>query len=128
MTQTPIPIGIAVVQRGDEFLIGQRPEGAALAGLWEFPGGKVENGETPEQTAARECLEEAGIAIEVQSRYPDSVQLYDHGRVRLYFFACRPILPEQEPHIPFRWVPREQLSQFPFPEGNRKLLQILTMQ
>lgn len=55
---SPQSIAIAVVQRGEQFLIGQRPLGVALAGLWEFPGGKVLPGESPEAAAVRECQEE----------------------------------------------------------------------
>ncbi len=51
-------IAIAVVEHDGNFLIGLRPSGAVLGGLWEFPGGKVEPDETPEAAAARECLEE----------------------------------------------------------------------
>ena len=55
------PIAIAVVLHNDCVLIGVRPAGATLAGLWEFPGGKIEAGETPNEAAERECLEETGL-------------------------------------------------------------------
>ena len=53
----PVEIAIAVVEHEGRFLIGLRPPGAPLAGLWEFAGGKLEPGETPQMAAARECLE-----------------------------------------------------------------------
>jgi mutator protein MutT len=122
----PTPIAIAVVEHEGRFLIGRRPESATLAGLWEFPGGKIEPGETAEAAAVRECLEEAGLPVEPLFRYPDRVQAYDHGRVALHFVACRvkpntPIAPRD----PFQWVARNDLASYKFPDGNRGLLQVL---
>src|SRR4029079_19393384 len=57
----PTPIAIAIVEHSGSFLVGRRPEGAALAGLWEFPGGKIEPGETAEEAAGREWLVETGL-------------------------------------------------------------------
>src|SRR5688572_15023076 len=118
-------IAIAVVEQNGRFLIGQRPEGVPLAGLWEFPGGKVESDELPEAAARRECREEAGLEVEVTSEYPPHVQDYSHGRVELRFFACRPVNAEQAPHAPFHWIPRAELARYEFPEGNRRLLEVL---
>lgn len=118
-------IAIAVVERDGEFLIGRRPEGVPLAGLWEFPGGKVESGETAEHAARRECWEEAGLAVEVLHEYPPHAQDYAHGRVELRFFACRLTSPEQSPRTTFQWVSRVELANYQFPEGNRELLSLL---
>ena len=118
-------IAIAVVEHEGRFLIGPRPEGAALAGMWEFPGGKVEPGETAEAAAIRECREETGLEAEVVGEYPSHVHAYDHGAVHLRFFACRPRDPQPSPQPPFRWVSRESLADHPFPEGNRHLLELL---
>jgi len=122
----PTPIAIAVVEHQDQFLIGQRPVGVPLASLWEFPGGKIEPGESPESAAARECLEEAGVAVETLCRYPVHVEDYDHGQVELHFIACRPLdATPRKPTFPFRWVARAELAQYEFPSGNRRLLQLL---
>ena len=72
----------AVVRDGDRVLMAQRPEGKAQAGLWEFPGGKVEPGETPEQALARECREELLLEIEAP-RVITSVT------IRLMLVECR---------------------------------------
>jgi 8-oxo-dGTP diphosphatase len=122
----PTPIAIAVVQHEGCFLIGQRPEGVPLAGLWEFPGGKIRPGETPEAAAVRECLEETSLAVQPLFRYPERVEPYDHGQVQLHFIACR--LGEPPTSIvkpPFRWVARHQLGEFEFPSGNAGLLKVL---
>jgi 8-oxo-dGTP diphosphatase len=120
------PIAIAVVEHEGCFLIGQRPAGASLAGLWEFPGGKIEPGETAEAAAIRECLEETGLRVQPLSRYPLHVQEYDHDRVELHFIACR--MNETgpfTPRLPFRWIARSELSRYEFPAGNRGILQLL---
>ena len=83
----PTPIAVAVVEHRGKYLIGRRPEGAALAGLWEFPGGKVEPGESPADAARRECLEETGLDVVVGAPYPEVVQQYDHDRVRSAFLC-----------------------------------------
>lgn len=121
-------IAIAVVEQDGRFLIGQRPAGVALAGLWEFPGGKIEPGETPEIAAVRECLEETGLAVEVVGTYPLHDHHYDHGAVRLQFFRCRPFDRLSEPNPPFRWVEREDLTAYEFPRGNDQLLTLLAGQ
>lgn len=119
-------IAIAVVEHAGRFLIGQRPAGTALAGLWEFPGGKVEPGENPADAAVRECREETGLEVEVVGEYPPQIHTYPHGTVHLRFFACRPRDPACPPQAPFRWTAREDLITHEFPAGNRQLLERLT--
>ncbi|HEV3003458.1 MAG TPA: (deoxy)nucleoside triphosphate pyrophosphohydrolase [Pirellulales bacterium] len=118
-------IAVAVVEHDGRFLIGQRPSGVALAGLWEFPGGKVEPGETAALAAGRECLEETGLAIEVGEPYPAVVHQYEHGKVALEFFACRAVDPSQSPQPPFRWVGLCELAVCPFPAANAGLIELL---
>src|SRR5260221_14610842 len=99
------PIAIAVVEHDDCFLIGQRPPGVPLAGLWEFPGGKIEPGETPEAAAVRECLEETGLIVEPLIHYPIHHHEYAHDSVELHFIGCRPFAEgPQMPRAPFRWM------------------------
>jgi 8-oxo-dGTP diphosphatase len=119
------PIAIAVVEHEGRFLIGRRSEGVPLAGLWEFPGGKVELGESPEDAAVRECHEEAGLEVEPVCCYLEEVHRYDHDSVHLFFVACRLLSAEIVPQPPFEWVPREGLSQREFPKGNCRLLDLL---
>jgi mutator protein MutT len=121
----PTRIAIAVVEHAGRYLIGRRPEGVPLAGYWEFPGGKVQSGETAEQAAARECLEETDVEVAVGPPYPPVVHQYAHGKVALEFFACRPLKPEQTPRPPFRWVLAAELDGYQFPEANGGLLAYL---
>jgi 8-oxo-dGTP diphosphatase len=119
----PTPIAIAVVEREGRFLAGQRPEGVPLAGMWEFPGGKILPGESAEEAAVRECLEETGLVVTPSFRYSEQLESYEHGTVQLAFIACRLVEAEQgEPRAPFRWVPRGDLPRLEFPSGNRQLI------
>jgi 8-oxo-dGTP diphosphatase len=118
----PTPIAIAVVEQNGRFLIGQRDATDSLAGLWEFPGGKVEVGETPEQAAVRECREETGLTIVVVKLLERLIYKYAHGDVELHFFVCRPSMPDETPHARFRWVQRAELLQHEFPAANAGLV------
>lgn len=134
----PAPIAIAVVEYQGRLLIQQRASGVALAGLWEFPGGKIEPGETPQQAAVRECLEETGVRVaplrgEDRHAYPFPhdegtfmrLHVYSHGSVALHFIACSVIEPVPTLPANCRWVRREELGQFEFPAGNREVLALL---
>jgi 8-oxo-dGTP diphosphatase len=126
MSDSRTEIAIAVVEQDNRFLVGRRPANVPLAGLWEFPGGKVEPGETPEQTAARECEEESGVAVEIIERYVVRDYDYAHAKVKLHFFSCRPIDPIEKPHGSFGWVERDELRNLQFPDANRPLIEHLT--
>lgn len=115
-------IAVAVVLRGDHVLIGRRPPGVPLAGLWEFPGGKVQPGETPAAAAVRECQEETGLAVEVMHEYTSVTHDYPHGRVELRFFQAAPLVGAQSPRAPFRWVSLADLNRYEFPPANAALL------
>ena len=121
-----VDIAVAVVEHDGKFLIGLRPAGVALGGLWEFPGGKVESGETPATAAVRECLEETGLAVRITGEYPRVVHDYAHGRVRLHFFECALAEPPRPLPQGFRWVLRADLTQYSFPPANARLLSILS--
>jgi 8-oxo-dGTP diphosphatase len=121
----PTEIAIAVVEHDGKFLIGERPEGTPLAGYWEFPGGKVEPGEDPRATAARECLEETGLQVTIGEEYPEVVHQYDHDKLRLHFFKAELSEFALPTNPRFQWVLRKQLVDFSFPEANQGLLQSL---
>jgi 8-oxo-dGTP diphosphatase len=79
----------AVVRRNGQLLLTRRMQGAHLAGYWEFPGGKVEDGEAPEQALVRECREECGIEVAVDDIVDVAFHRYPTKDVLLLFYACR---------------------------------------
>ncbi|MEW4489426.1 (deoxy)nucleoside triphosphate pyrophosphohydrolase [Thalassoglobus sp. JC818] len=123
----PISIGIAVVQHDNKVLVGKRPENSHLAGLSEFPGGKADPQESPAACAIRECLEETGLRIDVDSLLHRHTHHYPDRSVDLSFFLCKLQDPDESTSLraPFEWVPFMRLSELTFPEGNQEVLQIL---
>jgi 8-oxo-dGTP diphosphatase len=121
----PTCIAIAVVEHNGEFLIGRRPDDVPLPGLWEFPGGKINPDETAQQAAARECLEETGLLIEVGDEYPPVHYQYSHGELFLRFFRCCPHDPALAPHARFHWVRATDLVNYEFPAANASLVAML---
>jgi 8-oxo-dGTP diphosphatase len=124
----PITVAIAVVQEGGWFLVGVRPPGVPLAGLAEFPGGKVYEGELPEDAAVRECHEETGLNVEVVNKYFSTIHRYDHGLLEIHFFRCCPIhagSASRGPRPPFRWITAAELANLEFPAANHSLTEEL---
>jgi mutator protein MutT len=119
-----VEIAVAVLEHDGEFLIGQRPEGSSLAGYWEFPGGKVEPGESAADAARRECLEETGLDVYVVDEYLVVEHDYAHAKVRLHFCRCTPCARQRQLPLPqrFRWAPGETLGEYEFPAANEHLL------
>jgi mutator protein MutT len=120
-------IAVAVVSFDGQYLIGLRPAGAPLAGLWEFPGGKLHPGETPAEAAVRECLEETNLPVAAVGEYKSVEHQYVHGRLKIHFLKCLLInpAPGREPAPRFRWVRRESLDQYAFPPANAELIESL---
>lgn len=84
--RTPVEVAVGVLVDGaGQFLLTSRPEGKVYAGYWEFPGGKLEAGETVEQALRRELQEELGITIAGAAPWKVEVMDYPHARVRLHF-------------------------------------------
>ncbi|MDX2035471.1 MAG: (deoxy)nucleoside triphosphate pyrophosphohydrolase [Isosphaeraceae bacterium] len=123
-TDPAVRVAVALIERGGSYLIRRRPPGSIMAGVWEFPGGKIETGESEEVAAARESLEETGLRIEVIRCRHRAEHLYPHGRIRLAWFDCRLTDPEQEPDpaTGFRWVEARDLSGLTFPEANEHVV------
>jgi len=119
-----VPIAIAVVEHEGKYLLQQRTSGQVLAGKWEFPGGKIEPGETPAEAAVRETLEETGLAVRVERTLLEVRHSYEHATVQLHFILCRPMT-GSPPRESTRWVTAAELSGYDFPAANRPLLQML---
>lgn len=120
-------IAVAIVLRGKEILIDQRLETSMLSGLWEFPGGKIEPGETAAECVVREVKEEIGIDIEVVTELATIEHAYTHFTITLIAFICRYLGGEAQALqcTEVRWVSPAALSEFPFPGANQKLFPYL---
>jgi mutator protein MutT len=114
-------VAIGVVRWEDQFLIGARREDQTWAGRAEFPGGKVEPGETIDQAVWREVREETGIDIRLMKWRKEIVVPAGNRNLRLVFVLCEPI-EDIDPDPPFRWVPRSELPSLEFPPANESLL------
>jgi A/G-specific adenine glycosylase len=130
-SRTPIPhkqIGVAVIWNDQrQILIDRRRAEGLLGGLWEFPGGKIEPGETVEDCIRREILEELGIEIEVGAHLITIEHAYSHFHVTLNVHHCRYVSGEPQPIEcdEVRWVEVSELEQYPFPVANIKIIQAL---
>ncbi len=119
-----IPVVAGLIRKSDELLIGQRPENHSLAGQWEFPGGKIELGESPELALARELREELGIEADVGDLKLACSHSYGDVGIIILFFE---VLywkgePRNKHHLMLEWVKPEELKNRPIPEANRKNL------
>jgi 8-oxo-dGTP diphosphatase len=112
----------AAIRRGGLVLAAQRAHPPALAGQWEFPGGAVEPGETPEQAIVRECREELGALVVPQARLGAPMPL-GHGRqLRLYACALAGPEPTAQEHAGLRWISAAQLGELPWLAADLALL------
>ncbi len=133
MTETsqPLPhklIGVAVIHNDNgQILIDRRRQEGLLGGLWEFPGGKIEPGETVEQCIQREIQEELGIAVAVGDRLITIDHAYSHFRVTLYVHHCQHLSGDPQPLEcdEVRWVTLDEIDSFPFPKANGQIIAAL---
>ncbi|WP_339384586.1 A/G-specific adenine glycosylase [Oscillatoria sp. FACHB-1407] len=130
-TRAPLPrkfIGVAVIwDDQDNILIDRRRQEGLLGGLWEFPGGKVEPGETIEECIKREIQEELGIDIEVGDRLMTVNHTYSHFHVTLNVHHCRHLSGEPQPIEcdEVKWVTLDELHEYPFPKANVQIIDAL---
>ncbi len=124
---TWIPVVTAMIRKGPQVLVGCRPDGHSLAGQWEFPGGKVEMGESPQEALARELKEELGIQAEIGAARTASTQFYPEVGILLIFFEIWFWKGEPRPihHSDIKWIFPEDLKNLKIPEANRRLLPTL---
>lgn len=119
-----VEVAAGLIFRNGRLLIAQRHLDSHLGGLWEFPGGKREPGESFAQALARELKEELDVRVEVKDLVEEVTHSYPTKTVRLQFYLCR--LVEGEPAAlgcsDLRWINREQLGAYPFPEADAHLL------
>ena len=132
---TPIEVVTGVLSSHGRIFVQKRLPRGAWGGLWEFPGGRVEPGETPEQAVVREFAEETGLAVRVTAPLGVIRHGYTTYRVRLHCFALEPVTdatprPPEPPVLTAatacRWLERGELESLAMPAAHRKLADSLT--
>lgn len=120
---------VALIDRDGKILLAQRPEGKSMAGLWEFPGGKVEPGETPEEALIRELEEELGIDTWASCLAPLTFasHAYEEFHLLMPLFACRKWdgIPQSREGQTLKWVRAAELRDYPMPPADIPLIPIL---
>jgi A/G-specific adenine glycosylase len=120
-------IGAGVVRRDGKILISQRPLKGLLGGLWEFPGGKREPGESLKETVKREIREELGIQVEVGKKLVEVDHAYSHFKITLHAHDCvyRSGKVQALGVRAWRWVKPQELKRFAFPAANQPIIEKL---
>ena len=123
---TKVTVVAAVVERDGCFLVTRRLEGTHLAGLWEFPGGKCEPGESHDACLAREMFEELGVGVAVDNLCLVETHAYGELTVVLFFYGCQ-LRGEPAPQLgqEMLWAPRAMLRELEFPPADAKLIELL---
>ena len=119
-------VAVALLDADGRVLLAQRPEGKAMAGLWEFPGGKVENGETPEVALIRELQEELGVATRAECLAPLTFASHAYGEFHLLMplYVCRRWWgsPEAREQQALKWVRPRAMRELPMPPADAPLI------
>jgi A/G-specific adenine glycosylase len=131
--KAPAPQRIAtagVVRRRGRVLIGRRPEGGLLGGLWEFPGGKCRAGESPGACLRRELREELGVEVELGGFLGVFRHRYTHFAVTMHAFECaiRTGRPRADEHTALRWVTPARLGAYPMGRVARRIAETISSQ
>lgn len=119
-------VAAALVDQAGQVLVAQRPQGKSLAGLWEYPGGKIEAGETPEAALARELAEELGLTVAEADLQPLAFvsHAYPDFHLLMLLYACTRWAgdPQGQQGQPLRWASLETLAMLPMPPADVPLL------
>ncbi len=130
MVQVQMATGIALYQ--GKIFLQKRLQNDVWGGLWEFPGGAIEKGETPQQAVVREFMEETGFTIRARQMLTIIKHTYTHHLITLYGFWCEFVQPPTNPVLTaaqdFTWVDPHELANYAFPAGHRALIQWITEQ
>jgi 8-oxo-dGTP diphosphatase len=119
-----IEVTAAVIHKDGKLLICQRPEGKRCELLWEFPGGKIEVGETPEECLIRECHEELGVTIKPEKLITTVEYEYPSITVNIHFFFCELVDAEPEciEHNDIQWLSLDEILKLPLCPADSKML------
>lgn len=122
-----LEIGVACIFRDKKVLIQTRPKGKSFAGKWEFPGGKIEEGERGRDCAKREIKEELGADIKVGNMFFKDMHYFDSVVLVLLFYKCKLTKDEPEPqeNQEIRWISVDEFDDIKFLPTNKKILKKL---
>jgi 8-oxo-dGTP diphosphatase len=127
--KTTLVSAVALIDKDGRVLLAQRPEGKSMAGLWEFPGGKVEDGETPEAALIRELEEELGINTWSSCLAPLTFasHSYDDFHLLMPVFACRKWegIPQPREKQTLKWMHVNEMRDYPMPPADIPLIATL---
>lgn len=127
--KTVLVVAAALIDADGRVLIAQRPEGKSMAGLWEFPGGKVEDGELPESALVRELHEELGIDLTEMCLAPFTFasHAYDDFHLLMPVYLCRIWRGNPQPTEgqQLKWVPPVRLGDYPMPPADAPIVAML---
>jgi A/G-specific adenine glycosylase len=126
----PIPeyhIAVGIVFKNARVLITRRKLEGLLGGLWEFPGGKVENGESSERACVREIREEVNISVQVGSFLTRVKHAYTHFKIHADVFCCNYLAGNVQLNGPidYLWIKLQDIDRYPFPKANHKFIPLL---
>lgn len=118
-----IPVTCALIERDGELLLARRPEGKAMAGKWEFPGGKLNPGESNESCLRREIEEELGCQITVGTALSPVIHCYPGGSIQLIPFRCSLLSgePQALEHAEIRWLDPRRLPEMDLAEADKPI-------
>jgi mutator protein MutT len=119
-----VEVAVGIIHQAGWVLICQRRSDDTFADLWEFPGGKLEPGESPEACVVREVSEELGFTVQPTASFPRIEHRYPQMSVRIHPFLCTPVAGHPRPLQCQRmqWVQAERLTDFPFLPANARLI------
>lgn len=122
-------VAAALIDAEGRILIAKRPAGKSLPGLWEFPGGKLKDGETPEAALVRELLEELGLTVTPADLTPLTFASHDYADFHLFMplYLCRRWqgTPVAHEHDDIAWVRPDELADYPMPPADAPLIKVL---
>ncbi|MCD8117506.1 MAG: 8-oxo-dGTP diphosphatase MutT [Oscillospiraceae bacterium] len=122
-----LEVTAAIIRQDERVLICQRPANKDCGLLWEFPGGKIEAGETGERCIIRECQEELGVTLRVERKLTDITYEYPDRIVHLHFYLCCIVQGklERKEHAAFAWVTNREIAAYEFCPADAVVVQML---
>ncbi len=122
-----VEVAAAIIKHNGQYLITKRLKESHLGHLWEFPGGKIEKLETPEQCVVRECWEEIDVEVKPTELFEELTHHYPEVSLKLYFFLCDLIsgTPRAIECADLKWVYPHELQNYAFPEADIQIIQKL---